>query len=313
MPTLYPAAVMPLNALAKVACSYVPILLVGESGTGKELLANRTHTLSQRRGSFVAVNCGGLAATLVESLLFGHVKGAFSGAGTDALGLIRAAHHGTLFLDEIGCLPLGAQATLLRVLQEHEVIPVGATRPIFVDFRVVCATNQSLDNLVDNGRFRMDLLNRIDGFRHTLVPLRARKADIGIIIAALLNRLAPERLSTVRFSANAMRKLVAYDWPGNIRELEQALARALAQSADGLIRSEDLGLRLHSEIRSLTPEPQLSGETSDPHLREELISLLATHNGSVSQVARSMGKARMQIQRWMRRFEIDPNEFRQAK
>jgi transcriptional regulator with GAF, ATPase, and Fis domain len=159
----------------------------------------------------------------------------------------------------------------------------------------------------------MDLLNRIDGFRHTLVPLRARKADIGIIIAALLNRLAPERLSTVRFSANAMRKLVAYDWPGNIRELEQALARALAQSADGLIRSEDLGLRLHSEIRSLTPEPQLSGETSDPHLREELISLLATHNGSVSQVARSMGKARMQIQRWMRRFEIDPNEFRQAK
>lgn len=311
--TLYPTTAMHLSALEKVAGSSVPLLLLGETGTGKELLARGVHKLSNRGGSFIAVNCGGLAPTLVESLLFGHVKGTFSGATSDAAGLVRAADRGTLFLDEIGDLPFGAQATLLRVLQEREVLPLGSTRPIAVDFRLVCATNQMLDALVDAGRFRSDLLARIDGFRHTLVPLRQRKGDLGVLIAVLLARIAPGRSSNIRFAPAAARELIAQEWPGNVRELEQTLARALALTSDGVIRPEHLGLRHASgtQMRAVTPEQTL--DASAERLRAELIEMFARHNGSVTQVASSMGKARKQIQRWMHRFNIDPNRFRQAQ
>src|SRR5262249_24796529 len=155
-----------LAALARIASMPIPVLLLGESGTGKEVLARAVHTLSGRSGAFVAVNCGGLSASLIESQLFGHVKGSFTGAGRDEPGLVRAADRGTLFLDEIGDLPLAAQAALLRVLQEREVVPVGGARPVAVDLRVVAATHRPLEKMAAKGDFRADLLARLSGYRH---------------------------------------------------------------------------------------------------------------------------------------------------
>jgi transcriptional regulator with AAA-type ATPase domain len=307
--TLIPELAARHAELERVATSNVPLVLLGETGTGKEVLARAAHQASKRPGVFVAVNCGGLSPALVEGLLFGHVKGAFSGALRDEPGFVRAADHGTLFLDEIGDFPEAAQAALLRVLQEREVVPVGTSRPIAVDFRVIAATHRDLDELVARGSFRRDLLMRMDGFRHALAPLRDRPEDLGVLLADILARRHGGRGSLTLTSA-ASRALLAYDWPGNVRELEQVLGRALAVAGDGPIDAPHLG---RTSLPKTTRAQDEALEPEDAKLRDELTAALARHAGNISEVARTMGKARMQIQRWIRRFELDPESYRRSK
>jgi hypothetical protein len=188
--SLLPSAAAATSALAKVAASDAPVLLLGESGTGKEVTARAVHALSKRPGAFVPVNCGALPETLLESQLFGHVKGSFSGAQRDEIGLVRASDKGTLFLDEIGDMRPASQVALLRLLQEREVTPVGATRPVSVDLRVVAATHRRVDAL-EAGGFRSDLYARIAGYTHRLAPLRDRIADVGLLVSDLLAKLVP--------------------------------------------------------------------------------------------------------------------------
>jgi transcriptional regulator with GAF, ATPase, and Fis domain len=238
--TASPALERAFVTLAAIARSDVPVLIQGETGTGKEVTARAVHELSRRAGELVPVNCGALPATLVESELFGYRKGAFSGAVDDRVGLIRSAEKGTLFLDEVGDLALSSQAALLRVLQEQEVTPVGSTRPVRVDFRLVAATHRPLAEMVERERFRSDLLNRLSGHRLELPPLRARREDLGLLIAMLLRRIAGARTDGIRFAPAAARALFLHDWPGNVRELERGLSAAVALAPDGLIRLDRL-------------------------------------------------------------------------
>ena len=305
--TLLPHLADQLDALERVARTPIPVVFLGESGTGKEVLARAVHTLSGRPGAFVAVNCGGLPGTLLESQLFGHIKGSFTGAVRDEPGGIRAADRGTLFLDEIGDLPLTAQAALLRVLQEREVVPVGGSQPVKVDLRVVAATHRPLDKMATRGEFRADLLARLAGYRHVLPPLRARREDLGLILGDLLRRAEIPGATSLRIDVAAGRRIFAYDWPLNIRELQQCVSVAAALSTRGLIEAAHLPLP-----HAAAPAPAaVADELEDPDvLRRTLVALLAQHRGNISHVARDLGKARMQIHRWMRRFELDPETFR---
>jgi transcriptional regulator with GAF, ATPase, and Fis domain len=323
--TLVPALSQTFRKLEQVARSDLSVVLSGESGTGKEVLARAVHELSGRGGAFVAVNCGALPETLVETELFGYRKGAFSGATEDRPGLVRSADRGTLFLDEIGDLPLSSQAAFLRVLQEREVVPVGGTRPVIVDVRLIAATHRDLDALISEDRFREDLFARISGVKVNLPPLRERREDLGLLIAVLLGRSGalPEQ---VTFDVLAARALFRYRWPLNIRELEKALAAAVVLAADAPIGCEHLPPQVAGALvapdegaldRDLDPggaddspvdEKLMSPE--DVKLRDEMVRLLREHKGNISAIARLKGKARMQIQRWCKRFRLDPEAYR---
>ena len=320
MRTLSPALARDFDRLARVARTAVSILVLGESGVGKELLSRAVHNLSQRRGPFLAVNCSALPDSLLQSELFGYKKGAFSGAVTDRPGLVRSADGGTLLLDEIGDLgPLG-QGALLRVLQEGEITPVGDTKPVKVDVRIVAATHRDLAALVDSGAFRSDLLARLSGFVFHMPPLRSRREDLGLLIRAVLPRVAKDP-STISLSQDAARALLTYGWPLNVRELEKCLAAAVAQSSDGRLKLEHLPKSLGAPpVESMAPaasEPPPSGkprtvtlEAKDVERRARLVSLLEQHAGNVSAVSREMGAARAQIHRWLRRYDLDPATFR---
>jgi DNA-binding NtrC family response regulator len=309
--TLLPDLGTRLAALLSIARAPVPVLLLGETGTGKEVLARSLHTASGRPGALVAVNCGALTPSLLESQLFGHKKGAFTGALRDEQGYVRAAHKGTLFLDEIGDLPLPAQAALLRVLQESEVVPVGDTRPHKVDLRVVAATHQPLDDMAASGKFRSDLLARLAGYRHELAPLRERREDLGLIIGKLLRRIHHVDGKVPRLVPEVGRLLLQYHWPLNIRELQQCLVAAVALAESDLIEPAHLPTQIRE---ACPPEPVPPPIPRDPEgLRQCLIALLEQHQGNVSGVARELGKARFQVHRWMQRFGLDPNDFRQRR
>ena len=311
--TLIPELDRDYQRLAAIARAAVPVLLTGETGTGKEVIARAIHAMSGRPGDFVAVNCGALPAALVEGELFGHRKGAFSGATEDRAGLVRAADRGTLLLDEIGDLPLGAQAALLRVLQEREVLPVGGTRPVAVDLRVVAATHRPLEQMAEEGRFRADLYARLCGYKVGLWPLRARREDLGLLVGALLHRMGARE---VRLSARAGRALFRYGFPGNVRELERTLEAAVALAGGGVIQVEHLPEAVRKALEA--PEGAAGGEAgaageaaaADEARKAALAALLREHGGNVTAVAKAMGKARMQIQRWMKRYGLDPAGFR---
>jgi hypothetical protein len=304
--TLLPPLAAEFERLQLVARSRIPVLLRGESGTGKEMLAAAIHRVSGRPGAFQAVNCGSIAPNLVESELFGHRRGAFSGAVDDHPGLVRGADRGTLLLDEIGDLPLSAQAALLRVLQEEEVLPVGAARPLKVDLRVVAATHRDLDALVSQGRFRADLLARLSGYQCTLPPLRERREDFALLVASLLSKTDTAPLA---LSPDAARALLQHSWPLNVRELEKSLS-----AASVLSRGERVELEHLPEAVRVTHPPAATvarpGSGPDSKRRDELIALLREHAGNVTAVAGAMGKARSQVQRWLRRYRIDPLSFR---
>jgi transcriptional regulator with GAF, ATPase, and Fis domain len=246
--------------------------------------------------------------------LFGSARGAFSGAVGDRPGLIRSADRGTFFLDEIGDLPLASQAAFLRVLQEQRVRPVGGTDAVGVDIRLVSATNRNVETLVRDGKFREDLFGRIAGFRLTLPPLRERKADLGLLIGALLREIGGEAASRITLSVEAARVLYTYRFPLNVRELQSWLATAVALAVDSPIRPEHfpeplaLGDDDADEGREAESPRPLTAEQIEH--RETVLSLLREHRGNVSAMARAAGKARNQIQRWLRRYSLDPNDYR---
>ena len=294
------------EALARVVHVRVPVLLQAESGTGKEVCARAIHAQSRRPGAFIAVNCGALPETIATSELFGYRRGAFSGATEDRGGLVRGAHEGTLFLDEIADLPLGSQALLLRVLQEREVTPIGATQPVPVDLQVIAASHRDLKALVRQELFRHDLYARLAGFSVRLVPLRERREDFGLLVATLLAR-SPFG-ATAQLTANAARALVAYDWPLNVRELESCLTVASTLADGGPIRRRHLPETLREPAAASPDEPAPAGE--DPQRKAELIALLREHQGNITSIARATGWNRVQIHRWLKRFELDPRPFR---
>ncbi|MBM3117003.1 sigma-54 interaction domain-containing protein [Jeongeupia naejangsanensis] len=232
-----------LQQLERIAPSTMPVLVIGETGTGKELIARHIHQLSGRKGPFVAVNCGAISEQLAESELFGHEAGAFTGAVARREGWFEAAHHGTLFLDEIGDLPLPLQVKLLRVLQEGEVVRVGARKPIPVDVRLLAATNVDLGDAVAAGHFRLDLLYRLNIAQLQLPPLRERRGDILPLVDYFIGRYSQRlQLAQPQLSDDAAQALLGYAWPGNIRELENVVHFALLVASGGEIRAEHLKL-----------------------------------------------------------------------
>ncbi len=300
--TLKPDLRDELERVCSVARSPTPILITAPTGSGKELLAKEIHEQSQRTGPLVPVNCGAIASTLIEAELFGHRKGAFSGATEDRVGLIAASSKGTLFLDEIADLPLGAQAALLRVLQDHEVRRVGDTTTEKVDLRVIAATHHDLEAMVAAGSFREDLYARIAGATVSLPSLAERREDLGILVTTLLARMGALQ-DFAGFDVSALTAMLAYSWPRNIRELEHALSSALSL-ANGAVITLD---HLPSQVRTGDAPSQ---PTSDDALRIQLTRLLDEHQGNVTRVAEVLGKKRQQIQKWCKRLDIDAASFR---
>ena len=308
-----------LDRIDKVARTQLSVVVTGESGTGKELVARELHRWSGRQGAFQAINCAALPASLLESELFGYRKGAFTGATTDKVGLVRAAHGGTLFLDEIGDMPLEAQAKLLRVLQERQVTPLGSTTPQTVDVRVVCATHRDLDAFVAEGRFRGDLLARLRELVITLPALRHRREDLFRLVRHFLEASGQR---DARVSFPYLLAIAHYDWPYNVRELESAVKLSLAL-ADGreldlphLPASVQHALDHHGTVRTRESMPPASaakistaGRSQAPD-EAELRALLVRHRGNIAAVGRELGKERMQIHRWLKRYGIDIEDFR---
>ena len=225
--------------MKRVAKTNITVLITGESGTGKELVAQTIHRLSERSGKFVAVNCAAIPKELLESELFGYEKGAFTGATASKKGLIEEAHKGTLFLDEIGDMPLELQGKLLRFLEDHKVRRIGARQEKEVDVRIICATNKNLPELVEKGEFRKDLYFRISGFSIDIPPLKKRKEDIPILISHILKEIEKETKTRYQISSGALKALLIYDYPGNVRELKNILKQASLMS-DGIIMYEHL-------------------------------------------------------------------------
>jgi transcriptional regulator with AAA-type ATPase domain len=293
--TLMPSWHAELSRIRQIAGSEIPMLIEGESGTGKEVIARAIHGLSGRGGAFVPVNCGALPENLVESELFGYKKGAFSGADKDHPGLVRAADAGTLFL------------ALLRVLQEREVMPVGGTRAVAIDLRVVAATHRDLDEMVADQQFRHDLFARLAGFRIQVPPLAERRGDLGLLIGALHTQIFPAEHPG--FDIDAARLLLRYPWPLNVRELEQALATAHVLAGTELVRAEHLPDTVRSGRPPGAPRPVVLSEM-DQKVRDQVVAALREHQGNVSAVARALDKDRKQIQRWIKRFGLDPSTYR---
>ena len=249
IPYAEPSTAQLLTQAARSARTVAPVLIGGETGTGKEGLARFVHSNSTRaHRPFVAINCAALPDTMAEAMLFGHERGAFTGAIASGEGLFRAADGGTLLLDEVADLPLMLQAKLLRALQEGEVLPVGAVKPVKVDVRIVAAANRRLADEVDRGRFRADLYWRLNVMALTLPPLRARRQDIRAITAALLIRNARKGGGFAWPTAHALDLLMAHDWPGNVRELDSVLQRALLTAQNGRINAEDLTIEHRQSI-----------------------------------------------------------------
>ena len=306
--TLHGGLADALANLRTVSESGLPILVTGETGTGKELLARHIHRLSRRRGKFIAVNCGAVASTLLESELFGHIRGAFSGAHQNKTGLIRASNGGTLFLDEVGELSPPAQVALLRVLQESEVVPVGSSTPIPINLRILAATHRDLRALVDEGDFREDLYARLAGYRFEMPRLANRLEDFGIIVA----NVAASLETKLSIDRTVLRTLMRHPWQRNIRELQQFLHAATA-TCDGDITWNRLPPALRDAIQPHAPSDVPSSvfsRFSDPGLARRLTTLLARHRGNVSAVARSLGKERNQVRRWCDHLDIDITSYR---
>jgi two-component system, NtrC family, response regulator PilR len=303
--------------IAKLARTQAPVYISGESGSGKELAARLIHENGARRDKpFVPVNCGAIPETLVESELFGYRKGAFTGATEDREGFFQAAHGGTLFLDEIAELPLHTQVLLLRAIQERRARKVGATQEEPVDVRIICATNQSLAGMVEAGRFRRDLYYRLNVVDLTMPPLRECREDIPLIATHILQRLAAQNgVAPPRLSASALQELMAYDFPGNVRELENILERALALSPGEELGPEALALHRiapedeHEEAEQpQAPKPQLIGEPLPTYLdrleREAILQALGETDFNRTAAARLLGITFRQLRYRMQRLNI---------
>jgi two-component system response regulator AtoC len=308
--------------LEKAASLDITVLLLGETGTGKELAARAVHYHSARRERrFVPVNCGALPAELVESELFGHARGAFTGAAAARRGLFEEAQGGTLFLDEVGELPLPAQVKLNRALQEKEIRRVGESQPVKVDVRVIAATHRDLREEVKAGRFREDLFYRVNVFPVTLPPLRDRVEDVPLLAAHFVEKHARAlRRTMAGFEPEALRRLAGYGWPGNVRELENAVERAVAVSSGDRVGVADLppeiaaatpaGGALDPAALAKLPYREAVAEARDRTSRDYLVALLAEFGGNVTRAAERAGMERESLHRLLRRYGIRSDDFK---
>jgi DNA-binding NtrC family response regulator len=298
------------NEVVRLAETVAPtdstVLISGESGTGKEILARYIHQLSEREaGPFISVNCGALPENLLESELFGHVKGSFTGAHRDKEGLLAAARGGTFFLDEVGEMSPALQVKLLRALQEREVVPVGATQPVTIDVRIIAATNRDLEEEIRRGTFRSDLYYRLNVISLHLPPLRERDDDVLLLAEHFLQRAAEKSGAIMALAADAGEALQRYDWPGNVRELENALERAAILSRGGAIGIDALPAR----IVAPAPQPLVSDRPpATPTLelveRAYILWVLQAEGGNKARAAEVLGIDPSTLYRKLNRYEM---------
>ena len=290
--------------IEKVSQHNYPVLILGESGTGKELVARSIHFSGSRRNKpFVPVDCSALVPTLIESELFGYVKGAFTGAMHAKTGLMESAGSGTLFLDEIGDLPVDLQAKLLRALQEKEMKPVGSTDRISIAVRVIAATNRDLEAAVRQGQFRQDLFFRLNVVQIKLPPLRERKSDIPLLVNSFLEKFSEAgRMRTI--SEEAMARLIAYDWPGNIRELENAIERAVALGSGPILHVGDLPSGLHYAVGDRMPQTDELMPLEELE-RRAILRALREAGGDKLAAARLLGIGKTTLYRKLKQYETE--------
>lgn len=293
-----------------VADSDVSVFIYGQSGTGKELLARALHRASNRAdGPFVPVNCAAIPEPLLESELFGHTKGAFTGASRDHAGLFQSAEGGTLFLDEIGDMPLSLQVKLLRALQERQIRPVGSNRAVAVDVRIISATHRDLEAAMEQGEFREDLYYRLNVVGLDLPSLDERREDIPLLAQHFLEQAAEAHRRQVRgFSPDAMALLVRASWPGNVRQLHNVVEQAVALTTTSLV-PEDL---IQKALRNRTGEMPSLVEARQRFEHDYLAQLLQITEGNVSQAARIAGRNRTEFYKLLHRHSLDPNLFKQS-
>jgi len=294
------------ETIRQVAPTNATVLLVGESGTGKELMARLLHRLSARKGPFVAVSCGALPENLLESELFGHKKGAFSGATSDRIGRFQAAHEGTLFLDEVADIPPNVQAKLLRVIETKEVVPLGTNQPVAVNVRLVAATNRDLNKLTKEGRFREDLFFRLNVVRVELPPLRERRGDLQLLIKHFLQEIANEyNRPTPTLSEEALKILTLYHWPGNVRELRNCLEAMVAVCPSTLLTKEHIPEYIIRESHRSEPDlSRLIGRTMAEIEREVIKATLKMVNGHRAKAARILGIGERTLYRKIKEYGL---------
>ncbi|PYN40137.1 MAG: PEP-CTERM-box response regulator transcription factor [Candidatus Rokuibacteriota bacterium] len=299
-------------AVARVSKTDATVLIQGESGTGKELLAKAIHSNSPRKSrSFVAINCGAIPETLLESELFGHEKGAYTGAHIQRKGRFELADGGTLFLDEIAEMSVPLQVKLLRFLQERQIERVGGREMIRVDVRVIAATNKDLRSELQAGRFREDLYYRLSVVNLNVPPLRDRGEDLILIANAFLRRCAQEQRRKLRFSSGALEAMARYRWPGNIRELENAVQRAAIMSHGQLIEASDLGIAVESaSVEPASEDRRSLREARGRAERQALVDALIQTRGNISQAAKQLGVSRPTFHGLLTKFQVDAKEFR---
>jgi two-component system response regulator AtoC len=305
--------------VARVGSSSCTVLITGETGTGKELVAQAIHFSDvTRSGPLVAVNCAALPEHLLESELFGHERGAFTGADRQKKGRFDLAQGGTLFLDEIGEMPLGMQAKLLRVLQDGRFERVGGTDPIHTDCRVIAATNVVLAEAVAAGRFREDLFYRLNVVSIETPPLRERLEDIPLLVNHFLDKMAEKGLPQKTLSRQALSRLMSYDWPGNVRELEHALEQATVTTSGPLIEPENLPPQIvarhdepvHLDFDHRRPLPEITADFTSRIERAYLQRVLEKYRGRVELCAQHCGLSRRSISEKLRRYQIDKRDFK---
>jgi two-component system response regulator GlrR len=298
-----------LEVVSRIAPTDSTVYIHGESGTGKELIARALHLSSGRKDKpFVAINCAALPETLLESELFGHEKGSFTGAVRTSKGLFVQAHEGTIFLDEIGDMPLSIQSKFLRVLQERRFTPVGGDQPVSVDVRVIVATNKDLDKLVAQGSFREDLYYRIHVIPLALPPLRERKEDIPLLVDHFLKKYGTQMNKEVRgMTPKALQKLMLHDWPGNVRELENTIEYAIAMTRDDVIGEDGV---LPAKAGLSDDALRTLKEAKEAFEKEYLINILKVTRGNVSSASELAGKYRADFYNLLKKYEINPGDFK---
>ena len=315
-----PAMVRIFEAIRKIADSTINVLISGSSGTGKELIARSIHANSGRGGKpFVALNCGALPEHLVESEIFGYERGAFTGAARPKPGLLEAAHGGTFFMDEIGELPASLQVKFLRVLQDGRFRRLGSTHEREVDVRLICATNQELERLVEEGRFREDLYYRINTFTIAIPPLKDRADDIPLLASHFLRHYSEQNQRQVQaISPAAMELLVAHEWKGNVRELEHVVERALVLATGDAIQVEDLPLNIQAVSARVSTAPQAYMELPfkdakarlvEDFERRYIVEVLRRYQGNISRAAVHSGIDRRSLHRLLAKYRIDAGEL----
>ncbi|WP_457621996.1 sigma-54-dependent transcriptional regulator [Persephonella sp.] len=313
--TKSPLMLQTIEYIKRVAPLDLTVLIYGESGVGKELVAKAIHKLSTRSNKpFIPINCANISPDIMEAEFFGYKKGAFTGATEDRKGIIERANGGTLFLDEIGELPLDIQGKLLRFLQEKEIRRIGDDRAIYVDVRVIAATNKDLQKLVAEGKFREDLFYRIEGLKIHIPPLRERKEDIPVLVKNFIDKFNEKYGSNIKgITSKAMEILLNYDWPGNIRQLENVVNKACVLASDSeYINENHIDPSIKFSVKQEFPldYSQAKKIHMDRFMKTYLKVLLTMTEGNITQAAKLANIERQSLQKLLKKYNVNPSEFR---